>query len=94
MKEKINRECRRIGPKINEVRGDCRILHNGDLRLLHSSPNIIRMIKPRRMTWAGLVARMGDRKGPNRALVKTLVGKRQLRQILVDNIRMVIQEIM
>jgi hypothetical protein len=97
MKEKINREFTRIGPKRDAVRGDCRRLHNGDLRRLHSSTNITRMIKPRRMRWAGLVARMGERKGPNRALVKTLEGKRQLRkprQIWVYNIRMDIQEIM
>jgi hypothetical protein len=55
-----NRELRRIlGPKRDEVTGDWRKLHSEELHNLYSSPNIIRMIKSRRMRWAGHVARMG-----------------------------------
>jgi hypothetical protein len=48
-----NRVLRRIfGPKRNEVTGDWRKLHNEELRILYSSPNIIRQVKSRRMRWA------------------------------------------
>jgi len=51
---------RRIfGPKRDEVTGEWRILHNEELNDLHCSPNIVGVIKPRRMRWAGHVARMG-----------------------------------
>jgi hypothetical protein len=54
-----NRILRTIyGPERNEVTGGCRILHNEELHNLYSSPNIIRMIKARRMSWAGHVARI------------------------------------
>jgi hypothetical protein len=57
-----NRVLRRIfGPKRDEVMGDWRKLHNEELHNLYSSPNIIRMIKQRRMRWAEHVARMGRR---------------------------------
>jgi hypothetical protein len=46
-------------PKRDEVTGDWRELRNEELHKLYSSPNIIRMIKSRRMSWAGHVARMG-----------------------------------
>jgi hypothetical protein len=53
---------RRIfGPKRDEVKGDWRKLHNEELHNLYSSPNIIRIIKSRRIRWAGHVARMGDK---------------------------------
>jgi hypothetical protein len=53
---------RRIfGPKRDEVTGDWRKLHNEELHNSYSSPNIIRMIKSRRMRWAGDLARMGRR---------------------------------
>jgi hypothetical protein len=52
-----NRGLRRIfGSKRDDVTGDWRKLHNDELRNLYSSPNIIRMIKARRMRWAGHVA--------------------------------------
>jgi hypothetical protein len=55
-----NRVLRRIfGPKRDEVTGGWRKLHNEELHNLYSSPSIIRMIKSRRMSWAGHVARMG-----------------------------------
>jgi hypothetical protein len=57
-----NRVLRRIfGPKRDEVTGDWRKLQDEELHNLYFSPNIIRMIKSRRMSWAGHVARMGGR---------------------------------
>jgi hypothetical protein len=54
---------RRIfGPKRDEVTGEWRTLHSGELHNLYSSPDIIRQIKSRRMRWAGHVARMGEGK--------------------------------
>ena len=55
-----NRVLRRIfGPKRDEVTGKWRKLHNEELNNLYTSPNIMRVIKSRRMRWAGHVARMG-----------------------------------
>jgi hypothetical protein len=57
-----NRVLRRIiGPRRDEKTGDWRKLHNEEFHKVHSSPSIIRMIKSRRMRWAGCVARMGRR---------------------------------
>ena len=59
-----NRVLRRIfGPKRDEVTREWRKLHNGELNDLYCSPNIVRVIKSRRMRWAGHVARMGERRG-------------------------------
>jgi hypothetical protein len=67
-----NRVLRRIfGPKRDEVTGEWRKLHNEELHILYSSPDIIRQVKSRRMRWAGHVARMGE----DRKLYKVLVGK-------------------
>jgi hypothetical protein len=72
-----NRVLRRIfGPKRDEVTGQRRKLHNGELRNLHSSPDIIRQIKSRRMRWAGHVARMGEGRNVYRVLVGKPEGKR------------------
>ena len=55
---------RRIfGPRTDEVTGEWRRLHNEELNGLYSSPNIVRVIKSKRMRWAGNVARMGKRGG-------------------------------
>ena len=55
-----NRVLRRIfGPKRDEVTGEWRKLHNDELNDLYCSPNIFRMIKSRRLRWAGQEARMG-----------------------------------
>jgi hypothetical protein len=65
-----NRVLRRIfGPKRDEVTGEWRRLHNGELHNLYSSPVIIRQIKPRTMRWAGHVARMGEGRNMYRVLV-------------------------
>ena len=59
-----NRVIRRIfGPRRDEVTGEWRRLHNEELNDLYSSPNIVRVIKSRRMRWAVHVARMGEEKG-------------------------------
>jgi hypothetical protein len=70
---------RRIfGPKRDEVTGKWRKLHNDELYDMYLSPNIVRMIKSRRMGWAGHVAGMGERRGAYRNLVGKPKGKRQL----------------
>jgi hypothetical protein len=87
-----NRVLRRIfGPKRDEVTGDWRKLNNEELHNLYSSPNIIRMIKSRRMRWAGHVAQMGETRNVYRILVGKLEKKRPLgrpRRRWVDNIKM------
>jgi len=65
-----NRVLRRIfGPKRDEVTGEWRKLHSEELNDLYCSSNIVRVIKSRRMRWAGHVARMGERRGVYRVLV-------------------------
>jgi hypothetical protein len=65
-----NRVLRRIfGPKRDEVTAEWRKLHNEELNDLYCSQNIFRVIKLRRMRWAGHVARMVERRGVNRVLV-------------------------
>jgi len=88
---------RRIfGPRRDEVTGEWRRLHNEDLNDLYSSPNIVRVIKSRRMRWGGYVARMGEERGVHRVLVGKPEGWRPLgrpRRRWVDNIRMDLQEV-
>jgi hypothetical protein len=92
-----NRVLRRIfGPKRDEVTGGWRKLHNEELLSLYSSPSIIRMIKSRRMRWAGLVARIGEKRNAYRILVGKLEGKRPLgrpKPRWVNNIKMDLREI-
>jgi hypothetical protein len=65
-----NKVLRRIfGPKRDEVTGGWRELHNEELHDLYSSPSIIRIIKSRRMQWAGHVARMWEKRNAYRLLV-------------------------
>jgi len=67
---------RRIfGPRRDEVMGEWRILHNEELNDLYSSPNIVRVIKSRRMRWAGHVAWMGEERGVYRVLLGKPEGK-------------------
>jgi hypothetical protein len=80
-----------FGPKRDEMTGEWKKLHNEELHDLYSSPSIIRIIKSRRMRWAGHVARMGIR-----LLVGKPEGKRPLgrpRRGWVDNIRMDVGEV-
>ena len=65
-----NMVLRRIfGPRRDEVTEEWRRLHNEELNDLYCSPNIVRVIKSRRMRWAGHMARMGVERGAYRALV-------------------------
>ena len=76
--------------------GEWRKLHNEELNDLYLSPNIGRVIKSRRMRWAGHVARMGERRGVYRVLMGKPVGKRplgRLRRRWEHNIKMDLQEI-
>jgi hypothetical protein len=74
-----NRVLRRIfGPKRDGVTGGWRKLHNEELHTLYSLPCIIRIIKSRRMRWAGHVARMGEKRNVYRLLVGKPEGKRRL----------------
>jgi hypothetical protein len=73
-----NRALRRIfGPKRDEVRREWRRLQNDELCNLYS-PNIIQVMKLRRMRWAGYVAHIGQRRGAYRVLVGKPEGKRPL----------------
>jgi len=92
-----NMVLRRIfGPRSDEVTGEWRRLHNEELSDLYSSPNIVRVIKSRRMRWAGHVTRMSEERGVYRVLVGKPEGKKPLgrrRRRWVDNIRMDLQEV-
>jgi hypothetical protein len=77
-------------PKRDEVTGEWRRLHNKELYALYS-PNNIRVIKSRRLRWAGHVACMGERRGAYRALVGKPEGRRPLERPRCrweDNIKM------
>ena len=81
-------------PRRDEVTREWRRLHNEELNDLYTSPNIVRVIKSRRMGWAGHVARMDEARGVYR--VGKPEGKRPLgrpRRRWVDNIRMDLQEV-
>jgi hypothetical protein len=86
-----NRLLRRVfGPKRDEVTGEWRKLHNEELNDLYSLPNIMRVVKSRRMGWAGHVARMGEEKDVHRVLVGKIEGKRSFgrpRRRWEDNIK-------
>jgi hypothetical protein len=91
------RVLRRIfGPKSKEVTGEWRKLHNEELNDLHFSPNIIRMIKSRRMKYERHVACMGVMRGVHRVLVVKSEEKRPLGRPTHrwgDNIKMDVQEV-
>jgi hypothetical protein len=82
--------------KRDKVTGEWRRLHNEELNDLYSSPNIIQVIKSRRMRWVGHVARMGERRGAYRILVGRPEGRRPLgrpRHMWEDIIKMDLQEV-
>ena len=73
-----------------------RKLHNEELRDLYSLPNILQVVKSRRMGWAGHVARTGEERGVHRVLVVKPEGKRPLgrpRRRWEDNIKMILREV-
>ena len=86
-----------FGPKTDEVTGEWRELHNEELSSdLYSLPNIVRVVKSRRMRWAEHVARMGEGRVVHRVLVGKPEGKRPLgrpRLRWEDNIKMDLQEV-
>ena len=85
-----------FGPKRDKVTGQWRNLHNEELSYLYSLPNIVRVVKSRRMRWAGHVARMREGRGVHRILVGKPEGKRPLgrpRRRWEDNIKMDLQEV-
>ena len=76
---------RRIfGPKRDKVTGEWRKLHNEELNDLYCSSSIVRVIKSKRMRWAGHVACMGERRGAYRVLVAKPEGKNHLEDLGVD----------
>ena len=88
---------RRIfGPNMDEVTGEWRKIHYEGLNDLYSPPSIDRVVKSRRMRWAGHVARMGERRGVYRVLVGKSEGTRpprRPRHRWEDNIKMDLQEV-
>ena len=90
-----NRVLRRVfGPKRDEVTGVWRKLHNEELSDLYSLLNIVRVVKSRRIRWAGNVARMGEETGVHKVMVGKPEGKRPLgRTQWEDNIKMDLQEV-
>jgi hypothetical protein len=93
----INRVLRRIfAPKMDEVTGGWRRLHNKEPYVLYCSPNIIRVIKSRRLKWAGYVARMGERRAAYRVLVGKPQGRRPLgrhKSTWENNIKIYLREV-
>jgi len=92
-----NRVLRRVfGPKRDEVTGEWRKLHNEEFSDLYFLPNIVGVVKSRRMRWAGHVAHMGEGRGVHRVLVGKSEGRRPLgrpRHRWEDNIKMGLQEV-
>jgi hypothetical protein len=80
-----------FGPKRNEVVGGWRRLHNEELHNLYASPNVIRVVKSRRVKWTRHVARIGEISNTYSVLVGKPKGNRPLgrpRRIWEDNIKM------
>jgi hypothetical protein len=97
MRVLANRVVRKIfGPKRDEVTGEWRKLYKEELNDLYWLLSIFRLIKARRMRWAGHVARMGERRGIYRVLVGKPSGKRPLGRPMhtwKDNIKLDLQEV-
>ena len=92
-----NRVFRKVfGPKRDEVTGEWRKLHNEELNDLYSLPNIVGVVKSRRMRWARHVALMGKDRGVHRVLIGKPVGKRPLERPRCrweDTIKMDLQKV-
>jgi hypothetical protein len=92
-----SRVLRRVfGPKRDEVTREWGKMHNEKLNDLYSLPNIVRVVKSRRMRWAGHVVCMGEDRGVHRVLVRKPEGKRPLRRPRhrwEDNIKMDLQDV-
>jgi len=92
-----NRVLRRIlRPKRDKVTGEWRKLHNEEVNDLYSTPNIVRVMKARRMRWAGHLARMGEGTAVYRVLLGKPEGKRppgRTRCRWEDNIKMDLQQV-
>jgi len=69
---------------MDEVTGEWRRSHNEELNDLYSSPNILRVIKSRRVRWAGHAARVGEERGVYRVLLRKLEGRDQWGDLGVD----------
>jgi hypothetical protein len=85
-----------FGPKRDGVTGEWRKLHNEELSDLYSLPNIVQVVKSRRMRWAEHVVRMGEGRGVQRVLVGKPEGKRSLgrpRRRWEENIKMDLQAV-
>jgi hypothetical protein len=96
LRDSENRVLRRMFGTKREEDGSWRKLHNDELRSLYSSPNIVRVIKSRRMRWAGHVARMGEGGCVHLVLVGRPERKRPLgrsRRSWEDNIKLNLREI-
>jgi hypothetical protein len=75
----VNRVLRRVfGPKRDEVTGEWGKLHNEELNDLYYLPNIVRVVKSRRMRWAGHVVHLGEERVVHKVLVGIPEGKRSL----------------
>jgi hypothetical protein len=82
--------------RTDELKGEWRRLHNGELNAVDSSPNIFRVIKSIRMRWAVHVARLGERRAAYRILVGRPEGRRPLgrpRRRIEDNIKMDLEDV-
>jgi hypothetical protein len=92
-----NRVLRRVfGPKRDGLTGEWRMLHNEMQNDLYSLPNIVRVVKSRRMGWAGQVVRVVEESGMHMMLVGKPEGKRPLgspRRRWEDNIKMDVEEV-
>ena len=103
LRRNAGRGCLRIGllrgvfgPKRFEVTGEWRKLHKEELNNLYSLPSIVRVVKSRRMRWAGHVARKGEDRGVHKVLLGKSEGKRSLRRPRrrwEDNIKIYLQEV-
>ena len=92
-----NKGLRKIyGPKRDEMTGEWRRLHNEELHGLYDSPDVVRIMKSRRLRWAGYVARMGEKRRLYSIVVGKPEGKRPLgrpRRRWEDNIRRDLREV-